>query len=140
MSTSGIVALPSPVSFSDTVTRLVSAFQDRGIRVFAVIDQQEEARAVGLCMPPTTLIVSGSPKAGTPLMLANPSIGVDLPLKALVCENEPGQVRVLFTSAATLIERFSLPPRFQDNLAAAERLIAEVLASADPAGTAPAPR
>jgi uncharacterized protein (DUF302 family) len=68
---------------------LLSAFADHGIKVFATIDQQAEAAAAGLTMPPTTLIIFGNPKAGTPLMLAQPRSGLDLPLKVLVSESVP---------------------------------------------------
>ncbi|OOG64856.1 hypothetical protein B0E46_05525 [Rhodanobacter sp. B04] len=78
-------------------------------------------------MPATTLIVFGNPKAGTPLMLANPQVGVDLPLKVLVCEPEPGQVAVFFTAASELVERHSLSPELAAGLVPAERLIAAVI-------------
>jgi uncharacterized protein (DUF302 family) len=122
-----IVRLQSPYPFADSVQRLLAAFAGKGIKVFATIDQQAEARAVGLTMPPTTLIVFGKPEAGTPLMLANPQVGVDLPLKVLVYEAEPGQVAVLFTAASEIIERHSLPPDLIAGLAPAERLIEAVL-------------
>ena len=91
-----IIQLTSPYAFADTVGRLLAAFDEKGITVFATIDQQAEARAVGLSMPPTTLIVFGNPRAGTPLMLANPQAGLDLPLKVLVCEPAPGRVDVFY--------------------------------------------
>lgn len=127
MSSHGIVRLESPYSFADTVQRLLAAFAEKSIKVFATIDQQAEARAVGLAMPPTTLIVFGNPKAGTPLMLANPQVGVDLPLKVLVCEPDPGQVAVFFTAASELVERHSLSPELAAALVPAERLIAAVI-------------
>ena len=127
MSSRGIVRLESPYVFADTVQRLLAAFAEKGIKVFATIDQQNEARTAGLVMPPTTLIVFGNPKAGTPLMLANPQVGIDLPLKVLVCEPEPGQVAVWFTAASEIIERHALPPELASNLVPAERLIAAVL-------------
>ena len=127
MSSRGILTLKSPYAFADTVQRLLAAFAAKGIKVFATIDQQAEARVVGLAMPPTTLIVFGNPKAGTPLMLANPQVGVDLPLKVLVCEPEPGQVVASFTTASEIIERHSLPPELASNLIPAEHLIASVL-------------
>jgi uncharacterized protein (DUF302 family) len=127
MSSRGIVRLESPYVFADTVRRLLAAFAEKGIKVFATIDQQAEAQAAGLAMPPTTLIVFGNPKAGTPLMLANPQAGVDLPLKVLVCEPEPGRAAVLFTAASEIIERHSLPSELISNLVPAERLIAAVL-------------
>lgn len=127
MSSRGIISLKSPYVFADTVQRLLAAFAEKGIKVFATIDQQGEARAVGLAMPPTTLIVFGNPKAGTPLMLANPQVGLDLPLKVLVCELEPGQVVVFFIAASAIIENYSLSPKLVSNLAPAERLIANAL-------------
>ncbi len=127
MSSCGLVELKSPYPFTDTVQRLHAAFSEKGIKVFATIDQQAEARAVGLTMPPTTLIVFGNPKAGTPIMLANPRAGIDLPLKVLVCELQPGHIAVMFTAASEIIARYSLPIEFASNLLPAEHLIAAVL-------------
>ena len=127
MSSRGIVELKSPYSFTDTVKRLLAAFSAKGVKVFATIDQQAEAHAVGLAMPPTTLIVFGNPKAGTPIMLANPRAGIDLPLKVLICELQPGHIVVMFIAASEIIARHSLPTAFEPNLAAAEHLIASAL-------------
>jgi uncharacterized protein (DUF302 family) len=123
----GIVSFKSPYSFDDTVRRLLAAFADHGAKVFATIDQQAEALAAGLSMPPTTLILFGNPKAGTPLMLANPQSGVDLPLKALVVELPEGRVDVIINSAAYIIGRHSLPEQLAANLLSVERLIANTL-------------
>jgi uncharacterized protein (DUF302 family) len=123
----GIVSLTSPYSFADTVERLLIAFAKNGIKVFAIIDQQAEALAAGLSMPPTTLIIFGNPKAGTALMLANPQAGIDLPLKVLVCEPTPGHVLAVFLSAAEIIQRHLLAPELASNLVPAERLIARTL-------------
>ena len=123
----GIVSLRSAHPFADTVRLLLAAFADHGIKVFATIDQQAEALAVGLTMPPTTLILFGNPKAGTPLMLAQPLSGIDLPLKVLVTEPVPGEVMLSFNTAAYLIERHALPAELVNNLAPAERLIASVV-------------
>lgn len=124
---SGIVTLKSRYAFADTVQRLLAAFAEKGIKVFAVIDQQAEARAVGLTMPATTLIVFGNPKAGTPLMLANPQAGIDLPLKVLVCEPTVGDVLVVLTTAEEIIRRHALAPELAANLVPAERLIVNLL-------------
>ena len=123
----GIVSLRSLHPFVDTAHLLLAAFADHGIKVFATIDQQAEALAVGLTMPPTTLILFGNPKAGRPLMLAQPLSGIDLPLKLMVTETTPGQVMVSFNAAAYLIERHSLPAELVNNLAPAEHLIASVV-------------
>ncbi|KQX98022.1 hypothetical protein ASD22_12585 [Rhodanobacter sp. Root480] len=127
MSSSSVVTLESPYTFSDTVRRLLAAFAAKSIKVFAVIDQQAEASAAGLAMPPTTLVIFGNPQAGTPLMLANPQVGVDLPLKVLVSEAVPGRVVVCFTSTAAIVQRHGLPPEFVTNLAPAERVIEAAL-------------
>ena len=124
----GVTTLASAHSFAETVQRLLAAFSDRGIKVFATIDQQAEARAAGLAMPPTTLILFGNPKAGTPLMLARPESGLDLPLKVLVSEAEPGHVSVSFNTAAYIVERHKLPPQLAANLAPAEQLVAGAVA------------
>lgn len=127
MSSRGIHKLTSPYAFAETLQRLLAAFAEKGIKVFATIDQQAEARAVGLAMPPTTLVVFGNPAAGTPLMLANPEVGLDLPLKVLVCEPEPGQVAVFFTAASEIVERYSLSQEWISNLLPGEYLVANVL-------------
>ncbi|HYA38403.1 MAG TPA: DUF302 domain-containing protein [Candidatus Methylomirabilis sp.] len=123
----GIITLNSRVSFPETVERLKSAFQFHGIKVFAVIDQQAEARAAGLEMFPLALVIFGNPKAGTPLMLARPLAGLDLPLKALVSEAKPGEVLVSFNSTPYLLKRHGLPNQLGSNIAAAERLIVAAL-------------
>jgi uncharacterized protein (DUF302 family) len=123
----GVVSFRSPYAFDDTVRRLLKALADHGIKVFTTIDQQAEALAVGLSMPPTTLILFGNPKGGTPLMLANPLSGIDLPLKALVIESPKNEVDVIINSTAYIIGRHSLPAQLAANLTPAERLIASTL-------------
>ena len=120
----GVVSIPSGYFFAETVQRLLSAFASHALKVFATIDQQAEASAVGLTMPPTTLIVFGNPKAGTAVMLAESLCALDLPLKVLVTEHTPGEVMVSFNATAYLLERYSLPAELSGNLAPAERLIA----------------
>lgn len=123
----GINVLLSPCSFGETVQRLLAAFADKGIKVFATIDQQAEAKTVGLDMPPTTLILFGNPKAGTPLMLAQLSSGLDLPLKVLISEAQPGKVEVSFNTASYILERHSLSTDLHKNIGPAEKLIAATL-------------
>jgi uncharacterized protein (DUF302 family) len=123
----GIVTLESPFPFADTVQRLREAFASHGLKVFATIDQQAEAKAVGLDMPPTTLILFGNPKGGTPLMLTQPSSGLDLPLKALVTENSPGHVEVSLNDAGYIIERHALPEALAASIAPAANLVAATL-------------
>jgi len=123
----GVLRFSSPFSFDDTVKRLLAAFKERGIKVFATIDQQAEAIAVSLSMPPTTLILFGNPLAGTPLMLDNPVSGLDLPLKVLIVEEEPDNVEVFINTAKYVIDRHGLPHGLEANLLPTERLIANVL-------------
>jgi uncharacterized protein (DUF302 family) len=123
----GVLTLESAYSFASTLERLVAAFHAHGIKVFAFIDQQAEAAAAGIEMWPATLILFGNPRAGTPLMLAQPSSGIDLPLKAFVSEVVPGKVSVSLNAADYLIERHSLASRLAENLAPAERLVMDAL-------------
>ena len=128
MTSPGILKLKSPYSFTETVQRLLNAFAEKSIKVFATIDQQAEARAVGLSMPPTVLLIFGNPKAGTPLMLANPEAGIDLPLKVLICEPRPDECIVMFTATSELMRRYSLAPELAFNIAPAEDLIKSIMA------------
>jgi uncharacterized protein (DUF302 family) len=128
MTAPGIVTLRSLHSFNETVQRLLSTFSSHQIKVFATIDQQAEALAVGMTMPPTTLIIFGNPKAGTPLMLAQPLSAIDLPLKVLVSESTPGEVMVSFNDPQYLLARHSLAAEFLQKLAPASHLIESALA------------
>ena len=92
MNPNGIIDLPCRNSAADTVGRLEALLQSKGLKIFSRIDQAAEARAVGLTMPPTVLLIFGDPKAGTPLMNRYPSVALDLPLKALVWESADGKV------------------------------------------------
>ena len=80
----GIVDVPSNHSVDETVERVKSILQSKGVTLFALIDHSGEAEKVGMKMPPTKLLIFGNPKGGTPLMLAAPSVAIDLPLKILV--------------------------------------------------------
>jgi uncharacterized protein (DUF302 family) len=122
-SSSGITTLRSSYPFAETVQRLQSAFSSHGVKVFGTIDQAAQAAAVGLALAPTTLIIFGNPKAGTPLMVKQPLSALDLPLKVLVTEATPGEVIVSFTSASYILKRHSLPDEMLKNLMPAERLI-----------------
>ena len=124
----GVANLASAHSFDATVAKLLGALREHGIKVFATIDQQAEARAVGLAMPPTTLILFGNPRGGTPIMLAHPEAGIDLPLKVLVTESPTGRVSVIFNTATYIIERHGLAPELANNIAPAEKLLAGAIA------------
>jgi len=126
---SGVVTLGSPYTFAQTVERLVAAIESHGIRIFLKLDQQAEAAAAGLAMPPMVLIVFGNPKGGTPLMLAQPAAGLDLPLKALVSEAQAGVVTVSFNATQYLLRRHALPEALAANIAPVERLIAGAISA-----------
>lgn len=112
----GIVEIPSNHSVDDTVERVKSILQTKGITLFAVIDHSGEAEKVGMKMPPTKLLIFGSPKAGTPLMLATPSIAIDLPLKILVWEDAQRKVWISYNDPEYLAERHGLPQDLVQNI------------------------
>jgi uncharacterized protein (DUF302 family) len=122
----GIVTIPSNHSVDETVERLKGILQTKGITLFAVIDHSGEAAKVGLKMPNTKLVVFGNPKGGTPLMLAAPSIAIDLPLKILVAEDAQGKVWVSYNSPAYLKDRHGLPQNLVPNIEVVEKLAAAV--------------
>lgn len=122
--------LESAYPFAETVTRLRAALEVHGFTIFAAIDQREAARSVGLDMPPTTLLIYGNPKGGTPLMLAAPDFGIELPLKLLVREEPGGRVLVVYLPAQSLEGRHGLPAGLAGRLAGAEPLIAAAIAAA----------
>ena len=113
----GLVHLSSPFSVAETLKRLETALQSRGIAIFARIDHSGEAEKVGMKMHPTQLIVFGSPKGGTPVMQASPTVAIDLPLKALVWEDAGGKVWVSYNSAEYLKQRHNIPDELVKNIA-----------------------
>ena len=118
----GIIDKPSHHSVDQTVEKLKNILQSRGVALFALVDHSGEAEKVGMKMPPTKLLIFGSPKAGTPLMLAAPSIAIDLPLKILVWEDTGGKVWVSYNSPEYLKDRHGLPPELLANIAVIETL------------------
>jgi uncharacterized protein (DUF302 family) len=113
---SEIVTKLSPLSVADTVERLTGIVGAKGMRLFAVIDQRAEARQAGLDMRDTVLVIFGSPAAGTPVMEASPLSALDLPLKALIWDDE-GQTKVSYYSPAALAARHQIPADLAGNLA-----------------------
>lgn len=104
----GIVNVRSLHSFSETMQRIEKLVAGKGLKIFCIIDHSGEAAAAGLQMPPTKLVIFGSPKAGTPLMLANPSIALDLPLKLLVFQDPGKHTWLSYNSPAFLEKRHSV--------------------------------
>ena len=121
----GIIAKPSNHSVDDTVENLKKILQAKGVALFALVDHSGEAAKIGLKMPPTKLLIFGNPKAGTPLMLATPSIAIDLPLKILVSEDAQGKVWVSYNAPEYLKERHGLPPDLLQNIAVVDTLAAK---------------
>ncbi len=121
----GIIDIPSNHSVDETVERIENILRSKGITLFAVINHSGEAEKVGMKMPPTKLLIFGSPKAGTPLMLAAPSIAIDLPLKILVWENSEGKVWVSYNSPEYLKKRHGLPEDLVKNIAVVGTLAAK---------------
>jgi uncharacterized protein (DUF302 family) len=128
VSDNGIVSKPSNYSVDETMRKLQAVLAAKAVTVFALIDHSGEAEKVGMQMPPTKLLVFGNPKGGTPLMLAAPSIAIDLPLKILVAEDDQGKVLVSYNSPAYLGERHGLPENLLQNIALVESLAASVAA------------
>jgi uncharacterized protein (DUF302 family) len=118
----GIIDKPSNHSVDQTVENLKDILQSKGIKLFALVDHSGEAEKVGIKMRPTKLLIFGSPKAGTPLMLAAPSVAIDLPLKILVWQDDQGKVWVSFNSPEYLKERHRLPQDVLQNLSVIETL------------------
>ena len=104
----GIVSVPSRSGVTETAQKLTGIIESRGMTVFARIDQRAAANAVGLDMKPMVLLIFGNPKAGTPLMQMYPSLAIDLPLKALVWEDEAGRVWISYNSPEYLMKRHGL--------------------------------
>ena len=121
----GIVNIPSRHSVDETVERLTAILHAKGVTLFAVVDHAGEAGKAGLRMRPTRLLIFGSPAAGTPVMLAAPSIALDLPLKILISEDDEGHVWASYNSPAYLRERHGVPPELLPNIAAVETLAAK---------------
>ena len=118
----GIVTILSHHSVDQTVQRLEGILQAKGVKLFSVIDHSGEAEKAGMQMRPTKLLIFGNPKAGTPLMIASPSIAIDLPMKVLVWEDADGKVRVSYNTAAYLQSRHGLSPELAQNIAVVEAL------------------
>jgi len=121
-SDNGLVTIPSQESVDETVRKLEALLDAKGVKLFALIDHSGEAEKVGMQMRPTKLLIFGNPKAGTPLMIASPTVAIDLPLKILVWEDAEGHVLISYNSPAYLQARHALPPELVGNIAVVEAL------------------
>jgi len=111
------VQVISAHSFEDTFERLKSIVVSHGLTIFATINFSDDAARAGLKMNPTRLLIFGNPKAGTPLMIAAPTLAIDFPLKILVSEDENGRVLVSYNSPLYLQERHNIPDELLKNIA-----------------------
>jgi uncharacterized protein (DUF302 family) len=127
MQGNGLLQVASPHAVEETVRRLESVLAERGVKVFALIDHSGEAEKVGIKMRPTKLVIFGNPKSGTPLMVAAPTLAIDLPLKALVWEDENGKVWVSYNSPEYLQQRHGVPEDLIKNIAVAGALVAKAV-------------
>ena len=126
MANNGIVNKPSKHSVDDTLGKLQNILEAKGIAVFALIDHSGEAAKVGMKMRPTKLLIFGNPKGGTPLMLAAPSIAIDLPLKILIWQDDQEKVWVSYNTPEYLAERHGLPPHLAQNIGFIETLASNI--------------
>src|SRR5947209_13720757 len=118
----GLVDLPSNHSVDETVEKLMGILQAKGVTLFALVDHSGEAAKVDMKMRPTKLLIFGNPKGGTPVMLAAPSIAIDLPLKILIWEDAQGKVWVTYNGPMYLRERHNIPTELLPNLSVIEAL------------------
>jgi uncharacterized protein (DUF302 family) len=119
----GMQHLSSPYSVLETLKRVEALLQEKSLTVFCRVDHSGEAEKVGLKMHPTQLVLFGSPKGGTPVMVASPTIAIDLPLKALVWEDAGGKVWVSYNSPEYLQQRHNVPSDLIKNISGAGSLL-----------------
>jgi len=127
-SANGIITKSANCTVEEAVNKIKSLLVIRGITLFAVIDHSGEAEAAGMKMPDTKLLIFGNPKGGTPLMLASPSIAIDLPLKLLVAEDTDGTCSISYNSPQYLKERHGISDDLIQNIAIIEALATEAAA------------
>jgi uncharacterized protein (DUF302 family) len=119
----GMVHLRSHYSVRETLHRLESVLDAHGLMIFGRIDHSGEAEKAGLKMPPTQVLIFGSPKAGTPMMIASPTLAIDLPLKALAWEDASGTVWLSYNSPEYLKQRHDVPDDLITNMSGAGALL-----------------
>jgi uncharacterized protein (DUF302 family) len=122
-----VLSTASPFSVDETVERLQGAIRSSGLTLFAHIDHRANAERVGLAMRPARLLIFGNPRIGTPLMVASPLLAIDLPLKALIWQDQDGQTWVSYNSIPYLAGRHSLSPDLSQTLVRVEDLVAAAL-------------
>ena len=119
---SGLINVPSGHLVDETLEKLKAILQSKGITLFALIDHSAEAVKMGMKMRPTKLLVFGSPKAGTPVMLAAAGSAIDLPLKILIWEDAKGKTWVTYNSPSYLQKRHNISVELLPNVSVIEAL------------------
>jgi uncharacterized protein (DUF302 family) len=127
ISTNGLIHLESKHSVDETVQRLEELLKQKGVNIFALVDHSGEAAKAGLKMHPTKLLIFGSPKAGTPLMQASPTLAIDLPLKALFWQDAEGKIWLTYNDPVYLQRRHGVPAELLPNIAAVSGLFAKAV-------------
>ena len=123
----GLIHLASKHSMDETMQRLEELLQQKGVMIFARVDHSGEAAKAGLEMRPTKLLIFGTPKAGTPLMQASPTLAIDLPLKALFWQDGEGKVWLTYNDPAYLQQRHNVPAELVPNIAGVSGLFAKAV-------------
>jgi uncharacterized protein (DUF302 family) len=119
----GMEHVASTRDFAATVEKLESILKAKGLMIFAKIDFSGDAKRAGLDMAPTQMLIFGSPKAGTPIMVAAPSAALDLPLKVLIAQDANGKVWLSYNSPEYLAERHTIPAALVQNIAGVRGLV-----------------
>lgn len=125
----GLHVLPTNRTVADTLSVIESLARERGLTVFARIDFSGDAIRAGVPMPPSGLLILGNPKAGTPLMLAAPTVGIDLPLKVLSWQDPEGRRWVAYNDADYLRARHGFPAELVKNISALGALVQAAIAA-----------
>lgn len=112
----GMSHISSPHSVDETVKHIQAFLQAKAVNIFALVDHSGEAAKVGLKMNPTKLLIFGNPKGGTPLMVAAPTLAIDLPLKSLIWEDSGGKVWVSYNTPLYLMQRHHVPDDLIKNI------------------------
>jgi uncharacterized protein (DUF302 family) len=114
----GLIALPSTHSPAETLTRLEAAIAHRDVAILARVDHAAAAEQAGMSLAPTTVLIFGNAKVGTPLMQVAPSIGIDLPLKALVWMDAAGKTWLAYNDPGWLARRHGIGGEAENTLRA----------------------
>lgn len=119
----GLISIRSRYSVPETLNRLEEVLREQGQTVFCRIDHDGEAAKVGLKMQPAKVLIFGNPKGGTALMVAAPTVAIDLPLKALAWQDADGQVWLSYNDPEYLQQRHAIPSELVQNIAGVRMLI-----------------